>query len=78
MRFFFVSVASVASFRQKVGKASDALPKDGSNLKQDGTKKKKQKVGKSRLETSQTLLSVADSWSDADGVSFDSLNKNQF
>jgi hypothetical protein len=41
MRFLFVSAASVAFSNQKAGNASDALPKDGSELKQVATKKKK-------------------------------------
>jgi hypothetical protein len=46
MRLFVVSVASVASSRQKAGNASDALPKDGLKLEQVGTKKKKRKCDK--------------------------------
>jgi hypothetical protein len=41
MRLFVVSVASVAFSRQKAGNASDALSKDGSNLEQLATLKKR-------------------------------------
>jgi hypothetical protein len=40
MCLFVAPVASVAFSRQKVGNASDALPKDGSNLEQLRTQKK--------------------------------------
>jgi hypothetical protein len=43
MRLFVAPVASVAFSRQKVGNASDALPKDGSNLQRFATLKKRNK-----------------------------------
>jgi hypothetical protein len=57
MRLFVAPVASVAFSRQKAGNASDALPKDGSNLEQLGTLKKRNKKRhfSAKGKTSQNL-----------------------